>query len=150
MQNKTNIQYKNLTSGHLPSSSTWPSSMAPPNWATDEQLLFLRSYAPMFVEYTAKENQSKFWPRLSEDWFSRWPELNVLIKNGQLPPQAGAANVDTPDDADTLHGRYRLTEEERELYGTAIRTRKQVSMLQLGEYATHQRDSFLEIAKLDA
>jgi hypothetical protein len=124
--------------------------MAPPTWATSKQLQFLCSYVPIFVEYTAKENQSKFWPCLSEDWFSRWPELNILIKNGQLPPQAHAANVDAPDDADTTNTKYKLIEEERELYSAAIRTHKQVSMLQLSDYATHQRDFFLEIAKLDA
>jgi hypothetical protein len=101
--------------------------MAPPNWATSEQLQFLRSYVPIFVDYTAKENQSKFWPRLCEDWFSRWPELDVLIKDGRLPPQASAANPNAPDDADAM--RYKLTEVERELYGSAIRTRKQVSIL---------------------
>ena len=92
--------------------------MAPPNWATSEQLTFLRSYIPIFADYTAKETQSKFWPRISEDWFSRWPELDVLIKEGRLPPQARSANPDAP---------YLLTDEERELYGTAIQTRKQVS-----------------------
>jgi hypothetical protein len=102
--------------------------MAPPNWATSEQLEFLRSYIPIFVEYTAKENQSKFWPRLSEDWFGRWPELDVLIKDGQLPPQAGASDSDMPDDPDAANPRYRLTKEERELYGSAIQTRKQVSL----------------------
>jgi len=54
--------------------------------ATSEQLTFLRSYVPIFADYTAKETQSKFWPRLSEDWFSRWSELDVLIKDGHLPP----------------------------------------------------------------
>ena len=113
---------------HLRSSSTFSSSMAPPNWATSEQLEFLRSYVHIFVEYTAKENQSKFWPRLSEDWFSRWPELDVLIKDRRLPPQASANNPNTSDEADGMNARYELTKEEREIYGAAIKTRKQVSI----------------------
>jgi hypothetical protein len=103
------------------------SSMAPPNWATSEQLEFLRGYIPTFVDYSAKENQPKFWARLSEDWFSRWPELDVLIKDGQLPPQC-RPDPDTPDNSDAINPKYRLSNEERELYGAAIKTRKQVSI----------------------
>lgn len=105
------------------------SYMAPPNWATSEQLEFLCSYAPIFVEHTANETQSKFWPHLSENWFSHWPELNVLIKDRQLPPQASTANPDAPDDANAMNARYKLMNEERELYGAAIRTYKEVSIL---------------------
>jgi len=105
------------------------SDMAPSSWATSEQLKFLHSYIPIFVDYTAKETQSKFWPRLSEDWFSRWPELDVLIKDGQLPPQAGTSDPDGPEDQDAVNPKYQLTKEERELYGAAIQTRKQVNLL---------------------
>ena len=101
--------------------------MAPPSWATSEQLTFLRSYIPIFVDSTAKETQSKFWPRLSEDWFSHWPELDVLVKDGKLPPQCSAADSDASDDPDASNAKYRLTNEERELYGAAIKTHKQVS-----------------------
>jgi hypothetical protein len=101
--------------------------MAPPNWATAEQLQFLCNYIPIFIDYTVKENQSKFWPRLNEDWFSHWPELDVLIKNGQLPPQASASSPDTPHGGDSENTRYQLTEREREIYGEAIETRKQVT-----------------------
>jgi len=111
--------------------------MAPPNWATDEQLKFLRDYIPVFVDYTAKETQSKFWPRLNEDWFNRWPELDVLIKNGQLPPQVSASDPDAPGDHDSENPRYQLTNEERELYGAAIKTRKQVSVPLLRGGITH-------------
>ena len=96
--------------------------MAPPRWATSEQLEFLRGYIPIFNEYTAKENQSKFWPRLTEDWFSRWPELDVLIQDGRLPLQAV-----NPDSA--MVTRYQLTNEEREIYGNAIQTCKEVGLL---------------------
>ena len=98
--------------------------MAPPSWATSEQLTFLRSYMPIFVDYTTKETQSKFWPCLSEDWFSHWPELDVLIKDGKLPPQCSVADPDAPD---ASNPKYRLTNEECELYGVAIKMRKQVS-----------------------
>jgi hypothetical protein len=94
-----------------------------------EQLKFLRSYVPIFIEHTEKETQSKFWPRLTEDWFSRWPELDILIKDGKLPPQASAGDHNAPDDADAMNARYKLTNEERELYGEAIKTRKHVSIL---------------------
>jgi len=63
---------------------------------------------------------------LTEDWFSRWPELDVLIKDGRLPPQA--VNPDTPDGL-TMVTRYQLTNEEREIYGSAIKTCKEVSIL---------------------
>jgi hypothetical protein len=111
--------------------------MAPPQWATDEQLKFLRSYISIFIDYTAKENQSKFWPRLNEDWFSRWPEIDVLITNGQLPPQTGAPDTEAQENHDSETPRYQLTNEERELYGTAIKTRKQVSVLLLRGDVAH-------------
>ena len=101
--------------------------MAPLSWATSEQLTFLRSYMPIFVDYTTKETQSKFWPCLSEDWFSRWPELDILVKDGKLPPQCSVADPDAPDDPDTSYPKYQLTNKEHELYGAAIKTRKQVS-----------------------
>jgi len=86
--------------------------MAPPNWATGEQLEFLRSYVPIFIEHTEKKTQSKFWPRLTEDWFSRWPELDMLIKDGKLPPQASTGDHDALDNADVMSARYELTKEE--------------------------------------
>ncbi|KIM38353.1 hypothetical protein M413DRAFT_30193 [Hebeloma cylindrosporum] len=99
--------------------------MAPPSWATEEQLTFLHGYISIFADHTAKETQSKFWPRLNEDWFSRWPELDVLIKDGRLPPQARGVDPDGPEDADAINPRYQLTPEECELYGAAIEKRKQ-------------------------
>ena len=98
--------------------------MALPNWATEEQLAFLCSYISVFADYTAKKSQSKFWPRLSEDWFSRWPVLDVLIKDGHLPPEARAVDPDAPEDVDAINPKYQLTQEERDLYGGAIKTRK--------------------------
>ena len=122
------IQYTNPTfQVHASTSSSILPTMAPPNWATNEQLAFLRSYISIFADYSAKENQSKFWPRLSEDWFSRWPELDALIEAGHLPPEARAVDLDTPEGADTINPKHQLTKEERELYGVAIKTRKQVS-----------------------
>ena len=102
--------------------------MAPPCWATSEQLDFLRRYIPIFIEYTAKENQSKFWPRLNEDWFSRWPELDALIKDGRLPSQVGSSNTDAPGDLGAEGPRHQLTDAEREIYGAAIETRRKVSI----------------------
>jgi len=135
-QNKINIRERVDKNSYLPTLHPFTrlsSSMAPPNWATSEQLHFLRGYIPIFVEYTAKENQSKFWPRLNEAWFSCWPELDVLIKENKLPPQASTSDPDAPDDPNRETPRYQLTIEERELYGTAIQTRKQVSVHLLKE-----------------
>src|SRR5437899_2644437 len=101
--------------------------MAPPNWANNEQLKFLRDYIPTFIDYAANDKQSKFWARLNEDWFSRWPELDVLIKDGKLPPEASTSDPDVLDDHGGENIRYKLTNEERELYGAAIQARKQVS-----------------------
>jgi len=125
-------------------------SMAPKNWATSEQLDFLRSYIPIFVNYTANDNQSKFWPRLNEDWFSHWPELDVLVKNGQLPPQASASDSDAPNDRDDEHPRYQLTNEERELYGAAIKTCMQVSVSSLRWDHSPTHLSPPETAELDS
>jgi hypothetical protein len=111
--------------------------MAPKHWATSEQLTLLRKYLPIFVTYTANDNQSKFWPRLNEDWFSHWPEVDVLIKDGKLPPQARAYDPDAPDDHDNENPRYQLTNEERELYGAAIKTRTQVGARLLNSDTTH-------------
>jgi hypothetical protein len=102
--------------------------MAPPNWASSEQLTFLRSYIPIFVSYTAEGNQLKFWSRLNEDWFGRWPELDVLISNGQLPPQASTSDPDAPDDPNRENPRYKMTSKECEVYGTAIKARTEVSI----------------------
>ena len=103
--------------------------MAPPNWATGKQLEFLHSYVPIFIEHTEKETQSKFWPHLTEDWFSRWPELDILIKDSKLPLQASAGNHNAPDNANEMNARYKLTNEEQELYGEAIKMHKHVSIL---------------------
>lgn len=104
------------------------SEMASPNWATSEQLKFLHNYIPIFIDYTAKEKQLKFWACLGEDWFSLWPELNTLIKDHKLPPQATISNSDMPEDPDTAIPRYQLTEEECELYRAAIQICKQVNL----------------------
>lgn len=124
--------------------------MAPPSWATAEQLTFLCGYMPIFADYTEKEKQAKFWPQLNENWFKRWPELDALIKDGQLPPEADPSDPDTPGDHNGESPRYQMTNEERELYGAAIQTRKQVSVPSLKEYITHQRVFPLETTKLDS
>ena len=103
--------------------------MAPSSWATSKQLKFLNDYIPIFVNYSVKETQSKFWLWLCEDWFSHWPELNVLIKEGKLPPQCSAANPNVPDDCNVTDPKYQLSKEEHKLYGDAIKTCKQVSIL---------------------
>ena len=124
--------------------------MAPPNWATGEQLKFLRSYIPIFIEHTAKETQSKFWLHLYKDWFNDWPELDVLIEDGRLPPQASTADPSAPDNLDEEGPKYQLMKGEHEIYGAAIETRRKVSVSFLGRYhAARQCVFHLEIAKLD-
>jgi hypothetical protein len=123
--------------------------MAPPSWATTEQLKFLRGYMPIFADYTANETQSKFWPRLNEEWFRRWPELNVLIKDGKLPPGASASDPDVPGDPRGESTKYQMTLEERALYGAAIEARKQVSAPALSKNITHQHIFLAETAELD-
>ena len=98
--------------------------MAPRRWATAEQLKFLRDYMPIYVDYTEKEKQPKFWPRLNEDWFSCWPELDVLVKDGQLPAQAHSSDPNAPGDPNGGSPRYQMTDKECEIYGTAIQKRK--------------------------
>jgi len=124
--------------------------MAPPNWVTSQQLEFLCSYIPIFVEHTAKETQSKFWPRLYEDWFNNWSELDVLIEDRHLPPEASSSDLGTPDDLDAGNLRYKLMKDERELYGAAIETCRKVSISLLRDgHSTHQHIYPLETAELD-
>jgi hypothetical protein len=62
--------------------------MAPPRQITDEQLNFLQGHLASFLQYTLEKRQSTFWAILTEDWFTRWPELDALVTAGRLPPEA--------------------------------------------------------------
>src|SRR5277367_3620726 len=92
--------------------------MAPPCQSTPEQLKFVESYLADYLKYTLEKRQPTFWALLSEAWFSRWPELDVLISSGVLPPEAGESDGATP---------YTWPEEHTKLYQQAIKAWKTVS-----------------------
>ncbi|EMD36393.1 hypothetical protein CERSUDRAFT_74373 [Gelatoporia subvermispora B] len=80
--------------------------MAPPKWATEVQLLWLRSHVPMFREHQANGTVRAFWPFIRHEWFSSFPEWSVVF---------GPESDRTPDN---------LTQGERVVYAGAIELRK--------------------------
>ena len=86
--------------------------MAPPCQSTPEQLEFLEGYLADYLKYTLEKRQPTFWALLSEAWFSRWPELDVLISSGVLPPEAAERDGAPP---------YTWPEEHTKLYQQAIK-----------------------------
>jgi hypothetical protein len=47
--------------------------MAPPSWANEEQLKFLRSRQNDHWEKRVQKKLALFWPVLDREWFERWP-----------------------------------------------------------------------------
>ena len=74
---------------------------------------------------------------MNQDWFSHWPELNDLIKDGKLPREASTSDPDVPGDHNGESPRYKPMNDECELYGAAIQARKQVSVPSLREDIIH-------------
>ena len=58
--------------------------MAPPNWTTSEQYMFLSDQLERYG--TAKQSGSfkNFWPSLYEQWFDKYPELENHYPNREL------------------------------------------------------------------
>lgn len=106
--------------------------MAPPRKVSPEQFQFLQGYVADFLQYTAEKRQPTFWAMLSEAWFSRWPECDSLIASGQLPPEA-AERDGVP---------YVWPEEHSKLYVQAIKARKAVSKVELGNTTYHLTDVY--------
>lgn len=50
-----------------------PSKPANPGWKTGEQLEFLLSQWKSFKRAQDAKTLDKFWPRVFEEWFTRWP-----------------------------------------------------------------------------
>jgi hypothetical protein len=53
--------------------------MVPSFWATEEQLIFLRSQLHEFLEKQKEKKLALFWPSLHCNWFSRWPASDPNI-----------------------------------------------------------------------
>ena len=56
------------------------SSPKPPNssWKTGEQLEFLLSYWPAFKRAQGSKAFDRFWQKLFEEWYTRWPIVPTL------------------------------------------------------------------------
>lgn len=63
--------------------------MVPKFWATNDQLVFLRSQLNMFFERQKHQQLDKFWQEVNRDWFTQW--LEPGITDDISPELAGAA-----------------------------------------------------------
>jgi hypothetical protein len=77
----------------------------PATWTTDEQVVFLKEELLKFLTAQRQECTPQYLKELMEQWFTRWPERDILF------PDAG----DAP-----------LTSEENENLAAAVATRKKV------------------------
>lgn len=59
--------------------------MAPPRWQTPSQLEFLRSYLSSYLLHVSNGKLSKFWPVVTEAWFSKWPEIDAQKALNNIP-----------------------------------------------------------------
>ncbi|KAJ7280887.1 hypothetical protein C8J57DRAFT_1711843 [Mycena rebaudengoi] len=98
--------------------------MAPKPWASDEQLAFLQSKLPRFIEMQAEQKLHLFWPGVQEAWFRQFPEEPML-------------GLPTPGTEDTVP----LTDEQLLAVGEAISTRKG----QLDNWFRYQRAKMIKI-----
>ena len=62
--------------------------MAPHFWATEAQLIFLRSQLHEFLEKQKQKKLALFWPALHRDWFTRWlannPDILLPVDKEEL------------------------------------------------------------------
>ncbi|KAG6375187.1 hypothetical protein JVT61DRAFT_3396 [Boletus reticuloceps] len=67
--------------------------MPPTRWMTPEQAEFLTGLYPTYLEHTAAKSYHRFWAGLYADWFTKWPEREVLFPNteGMLDAEQGEA-----------------------------------------------------------
>lgn len=55
--------------------------MAPPVWATDEQLVRLNAFLPTYLDYGERANYPECWPQLLLPWFKSWPAEPIPLPN---------------------------------------------------------------------
>lgn len=55
--------------------------MAPPVWATDEQLVRLNGFLPTYLEHGERNNYPECWPKLFIPWFESWPAGPIPLPN---------------------------------------------------------------------
>ena len=67
-----------------------PPKPACAGWKTGEQLEFLLYQWPVFKRAQDNKSLDRFWPRVFEDWFKRWPVRSTptLIKEHGSPEAA--------------------------------------------------------------
>ncbi|KAG9309247.1 hypothetical protein JVU11DRAFT_10728 [Chiua virens] len=70
---------------------TTTSDMAPPEWATEEQTMFLQSRVNDYLSYTETKNYLPFWMDVNLAWFERWPERAACLPgvDGPLSAEQG-------------------------------------------------------------
>lgn len=64
-----------------------------------------------------------FWPEIYSDWAKSWPEIGVLITNGDLPGEATLPSADDPNDGTA----FVWTDEYTEIYQDAPYVRHKVN-----------------------
>jgi hypothetical protein len=69
--------------------------MAPAEWAVGAQKLYLEGLMVSYALAAQKHQYNKFWPKMSEGWFSSWPEAQptpepevVIDPDDPNPPPA--------------------------------------------------------------
>jgi hypothetical protein len=77
----------------------------PATWTTQEQAEFLKEELPKFLTAQRQERTPRYLKDLMEQWFTRWPERDILFPDVEDVP---------------------LTSEENEKLAAAIATRKKV------------------------
>jgi hypothetical protein len=80
--------------------------MAPQSWATPDQQAFLNTQVSDYLTAQKAKSLPRFWARLYEDWFQKFPELPQV-----MPGKAADA----------------LSDSEKVLLGEAIRMRQKVN-----------------------
>ncbi|KAG1750471.1 uncharacterized protein EDB91DRAFT_1244052 [Suillus paluster] len=82
--------------------------MAPLTWAMDEQDVVLMSMLAEYRTYMPTKNYTEFWPKINKKFFAQWPVHKIYYPN-----------VDDEDE---------LTEEQKEVYKTPLKKRKEQIM----------------------
>jgi hypothetical protein len=105
--------------------------MAPSSWATAEQDAFLRSQLPEFLAARKNKTFHRYWPKLDQLWFERWPERDTALPD--LPVSITTENMD---------------DEAKKILADAITKRKNVSPAFVKLYWTECLISTSENSKL--
>ena len=59
-------------------------------WATKEQLGFMTSHLPGYLEAQLTKEYSGFWPDFYQAWFTQWPERREVFPDKPMDEQLTA------------------------------------------------------------